>query len=181
MLILSLGCSIRTPEAQNDETGFAPLLKGNDIDDWYRKLRKDNESLAREVFHIEDGVLHVFNDSFPSEYQLNTGDNHTHGLLFSKKHYSRFILRFEYKWGERIANNFDEWQYDAGLYYHVTNDDIWPTGIEYQIRYDHRANRNHTGDLIRPDGIEYDWHQDPENNTYLHPVSYTHLTLPTIA
>lgn len=30
------------------------------------------------------------------------------------------------------ANNFKQYQYDTGVYYHVTKDDVWPLGIEYQ-------------------------------------------------
>ena len=90
-------------------------------------------------------------------------------FFYSNKKYSKFILRFEYKWGEKIANNFNEWQYDAGVYYHVVNENIWPTGIEYQIRYDHTKNRNHTGDLIRPEGVKYDWYFDEITDTYRHP------------
>ncbi|MGB0372820.1 MAG: family 16 glycoside hydrolase [Opitutales bacterium] len=64
------------------------------------------------------------------------------------------------KWGTGIANNFDKWQYDAGLYYHVVDDKIWPRGIEYQVRYDHTQNRSHTGDFIGP---KLDWYtQDGE-------------------
>ena len=98
---------------------------------------------------------------------------HTHGLVYSKKSYSKYILRFEYKWGNKILNNFKQWEYDAGVYYHVSNDKVWPVGIEYQIRYDHINSRNHTGDLIRPGGAKYDWYateaKKVKNKTYLHP------------
>ena len=97
--------------------------------------------MAIKVYAIEDGMVHVFNDDFPDEYELNTGENATHGLFYTNKNYSKYILRFEYKWGKRIANNFDQWQYDAGCYYHVFDDKIWPKGIEYQVRYNHIENK----------------------------------------
>jgi len=34
--------------------------------------------LARKVFAIERGMVHVFNDQFPDEYELDTGENGTH-------------------------------------------------------------------------------------------------------
>lgn len=86
-----------------------------------------------------------------------------------KKAYSKYILRFEYKWGERLADNFGKWQYDAGVYYHVINDKVWLTGIEYQIGYDHTKSRNHTDDLIRPGGADYDWFCTEDAKFYLHP------------
>ena len=152
-----------------DEDGFEILFNGKDFDGWYLKIRNGNDSLAQKVFAIEDHTVHVFNADFPDEYELNTGENNTHGLFYTKKKYSMYILKFEYKWGSRISNNFDRWQYDAGVYYHVTDDAIWPTGIEYQVRYDQTTKRNHTGDLIRPKGVKYDWYSSKEGETYLHP------------
>ncbi|KQC28691.1 3-keto-disaccharide hydrolase [Flagellimonas eckloniae] len=151
-----------------EEKGFKTIFNGKNLDGWYLKIRSRDLELAKKVFTVENEMIHVFGDSFPKEYNLNTGANDTHGLIYSEKAYSKYILRFEYKWGDRIANNFDKWQYDAGVYYHVINDKVWPTGIEYQIRYDHTTSRNHTGDLIRPSGADYDWFCN-EEEIYLHP------------
>ncbi|WP_299780765.1 DUF1080 domain-containing protein [uncultured Formosa sp.] len=151
------------------EDGFVDLFNGKNFDGWYLKIRSGDAEMAKKIFAIEDDMIHVFNADFPNQYKLNTGENDTHGLIYSKKAYSKYILKFEYKWGNRIANNFNKWQYDAGVYYHVVNDAVWPVGIEYQIRYDHITNTNHTGDLIRPKGAEYDWYSNQTGNTYLHP------------
>ncbi|MDF7823551.1 DUF1080 domain-containing protein [Pontiellaceae bacterium B12227] len=149
--------------------GFKPLFNGENWDGWYLKLRSGDQEMADKVFAIEDGVVHVFNKNFPAEYNLNTGTNDTHGLFYTKKKYSKYIFRFEYKWGTRIANNFGQWQYDAGCYYHVIDDKIWPVGIEYQIRYNQITKRNHTGDLIRPGGADYLWFPGVDGKTFLHP------------
>ncbi|MEP5341641.1 MAG: DUF1080 domain-containing protein [Algibacter sp.] len=155
---------------KNSETdGFRNLFNGENFDGWYLKLRNGDEALAQKVFSIEDHMIHVFNDSFPNEYKLGTGENETHGLFYTNKKYSKYILKFEYKWGNRIANNFERWQYDAGVYYHVIDDKVWPTGIEYQIRYNHITSKNHTGDLIRPKGTSYDWYSTKDGKAYLHP------------
>lgn len=149
--------------------GFKRLFNGKDWDGWYLKIRNGDAELAGKVFSIENGMVHIFNSEFPDVYELGTDENNTHGLFYTKKKYSKYHLRFEYKWGSRIANNFDAWQYDAGCYYHVIDDMIWPTGFEYQIRYDHTKARNHTGDLIRPGGTDYDWFSTENGKTYLHP------------
>lgn len=151
------------------EEGFKPLFNGKNFDGLYLKIRSGDEEMAKRVFAIDDGMVHVFDDSFPDEYNLNSGANDTHGLFYTKKTYSKYVLRFEYKWGDRIANNFGKWQYDAGVYYHVVDDKIWPKGIEYQIRYDHTKSRNHTGDLIRPGGTDYLWYPSEDGKTFLHP------------
>lgn len=174
-------------EGKSKEEGFVKLFNGENWDGWHFKLKSEDEDLALKVFAIEDGMVHVFKD-FPDSSGFNTGVNATHGLFYTNRKYSKYIFRFEYKWGEKIANNFDEWQYDAGCYYHVIDEMIWPTGIEYQVRYDHTKSSNHTGDLIRPAGVKYDWYAGEGGKTYLHPIDggkldtsggWMHLASPT--
>ena len=148
--------------------GFVTLFNGENWDGWYLKIRSGDDEMAKKVFSIDKGIVHVFKD-MPDSLDLDTGKNLTHGLFYTKKKYSKYILRFQYKWGHKITNNFKRWQYDAGVYYHVTNDEVWPTGIEYQVRYDQTKSRNHTGDLIRPTGVKYDWYSTPDGKTYLNP------------
>ncbi|MGJ8726334.1 MAG: 3-keto-disaccharide hydrolase [Roseibacillus sp.] len=164
-IFFSGGLSCAEPLA---EEGFETIFNGKDWEGWYLKIRSGDEELAKKVFAIEEGVIHVFNDQFPDDYEVDKKDNKTHGMLYYEKKCSHYVLRFDYKWGDKKANNFEEWQYDAGVYYHVIDDSIWPTGIEYQIRYDHTKDRNHTGDLIRPGKVRYDWFC-ADDFTYLHP------------
>lgn len=149
------------------EEGFVQLFNGKNFDGWHLKLKKDDSIMAKEVYAIEDGVVHVFKD-MPDSLNLNTGENATHGLFYTNKKYSKYILRFEYKWGEKITNNFDEWQYDAGCYYHVFDDKVWPKGLEYQVRYNHITERNHTGDFWGA-GVSLDWTATEDGKTFLLP------------
>lgn len=185
LLTLTVSATLSANASNHD--GFKELFNGKNWDGWYLKLRNGNQELAQRVFAINAGIVHVFDDSFPDKYELGTGKNHTHGMAYTKKTFSKFILRFDYKWGSKTANNFDKWQYDAGVYYHVVNDKIWPEGIEYQVRYDHLNNRNHTGDLI---GKNYLWFpsDDTKDATFLHPnkggkakpaEGWMHLASPT--
>ncbi|XMO85357.1 DUF1080 domain-containing protein [Algibacter sp. AS12] len=165
--LLSCGSlSKENKKASND--GFVKIFNGENWDGWHLKLRNGDEEMAKEVYAIEDGLVHVFKD-MPDSLNLATGENGTHGLFYTNKKYSKYILKFEYKWGKKITNNFDKWQYDAGVYYHVIDDKVWPTGIEYQIHYNHIKNENHTGDLIRPGGTDYQWYSTKDGKTFLHP------------
>ena len=128
------------------DSKFTPLFNGENLDGWYTKIKSGDAALANKVFAVEEGMVHVFNDEFPDKYELK-GNNDTHGLFYTNKEYSRFIFRFDYKWGKKVANNYHQFQYDAGCYYHVVNDRIWPIGIEYQVRYNDSTNENHTGDF----------------------------------
>jgi len=162
-IVFVMSLSITSLASAENNEGFKPLFNGKDFDGFYLKIRSGDEEMAKKVFAIENETIHVFNDEFPQEYKVDTDENDTHGLFFTKKKYSKYILRFEYKWGTRIANNFKQWQYDAGVYYHVTKDDVFPLGIEYQLRYNHLTGRNHSGDLIRPKSIDYLWFPDGKN------------------
>jgi len=142
-LIATLPFGLMAQKKKND--GFVSLFNGKDLTGWYLKIRSGDEELAKKVYTVDKGMVHVFKD-FPQEYELNTGKNATHGLFYTNKKYSKFIFRFEYKWGTGISNNFNQFQYDAGMYYHVVDDKIWPKDIEYQVRFDHTKNQNHTGD-----------------------------------
>lgn len=188
VLIILVNISITTAQKKTpSKNGFHTIFNGKNWDGWYLKLRSEDSEMAKKVFAIDDGMVHVFKN-MPDSLNLGTGENATHGLFYTKKKYSKYILRFEYKWGEKITNNFDRWQYDAGVYYHVVDDNVWPVGIEYQIRYNHKTGLNHTGDLIRPKGAGYDWYSTEDGKSYLNPKDggipedksdWMHLASPT--
>ncbi|MCV9389276.1 3-keto-disaccharide hydrolase [Reichenbachiella ulvae] len=144
---------------------YTPLFNGENWDGWYLKIRSGDPEEANRVFAIEDGMIHVFKNH-PDSFNLNQGNNKTHGLFYTEKKYSMYSFRFEYKWGDKIMNNFDQFQYDAGLYYHVYNDKIWPFGLEYQIRYDHTKNENHTGDYWAST-VQMQWYADENGRAAL--------------
>lgn len=162
MIVLFLVACGTSKKAKKSSDGFTKLFNGKNWDGWYLKIRKEDPELAKKVFQIENGMVHVFKE-VPEGSEVGNSDNPTHGLFYTNKTYSKFILKFEYKWGKNIANNYQQFQYDAGLYYHVVDDKIWPTGIEYQVRYNPENNKNHTGDYwgLAP----YDWTAD-ENNQF---------------
>jgi len=149
------------------EDGFTNIFNGKDLEGWYVKIRSEDEAVAKQVFKVnEQGWIHVFDEPFKDGEELDTGKNDTHGMIYSVKSYSRFILRFEYKWGKKRLNNFGKYQYDAGMYYHIYDDKIWPGGVEYQIRYNHLKNKNHTGDFWAAGKTRFQWYAN-ENKHYL--------------
>ncbi|WP_282165538.1 3-keto-disaccharide hydrolase [Cellulophaga baltica] len=166
LITLVISCS-STKKASVSDDGFVALFNGKNWEGWYLKLKNGDHEMAKKVYAIDNGMVHVFKN-MPDSLDLGTGENGTHGLFYTNKKYSKYILRFEYKWGTKITNNFERWQYDAGIYYHVTDDKIWPTGIEYQIRYNHVSNANHTGDFITG-GTSLNWFAAKDSSTFLLP------------
>ncbi|PQJ76599.1 3-keto-disaccharide hydrolase [Polaribacter glomeratus] len=160
ILITISACKMQQTKA--DMTGFVSLFNGENWEGWYLKIRNNDADLANKVFQIENGMIHVFKE-VPEGSEVANGKNPTHGLFYTDKAYSKYILKFEYKWGKNKANNYPMFQYDAGLYYHVIDDAIWPKGIEYQVRYNPEIDKNHTGDYwgLAP----YNWTSN-ENNEF---------------
>lgn len=163
LLWFFFGLSCSTPKSLIDD-GFTTLFNGKNWEGWHLKIKNDSTELAEKVFEIDNDMVHVYKD-IPDSLGFNTGENATHGMFYTNKKYSKFILKFEYKWGSKIYNNFDQFQYDAGMYYHVIDDKIWPVGFEYQVRYDHIRNKNHTGDFWAPPGTKLQWFAD-SNGTF---------------
>ena len=159
----------KTDEAADGGKGFTALFNGKNYDGWYIKLKDGDEALGKKVFAIEDGMIHVFGEGWPDEIDLDEGTDATIGMLYTKKSFSRYHLKFKYKWGKKKANYFAKWQYDAGVYYHISDDKVFPTGVEFQIHYVPKKDDNRTGDLIRPPGQKYDWYFNPETSEYLNP------------
>lgn len=159
-------CS-KVEERQAKYTGkYTHLFNGKDFDGWTLETRAGGQALAEQVFSVGDsGEVHVYKD-FEDGYQLNSGTD-THGMMWTNESFSRYSFKFEYKWGKKIFSNFDEMQYDAGCYYHVFEQEIWPSGLEYQVRYNHLTNENHTGDFWAAN-FSLIWFAD-SNDRYLAP------------
>jgi hypothetical protein len=165
VVLISCTYSCKTSYQAKNPEGFVPLFNGKDMSNWDLKLRNGDTEMAKQVYAVDKGVIHVFKN-FPDSFGMKTNKSTTHGLFYTKKKYDRFILKFEYKWGKKIYNNFHQFQYDAGCYYHVFNDKIWPDGIEYQVRYNHVTKKNHTGDFWASNTL-FQWYSDTTKNQFL--------------
>ncbi|CAA6680221.1 MULTISPECIES: DUF1080 domain-containing protein, partial [unclassified Lentimonas] len=140
--------------ASND--GYSAPVSGDNLQGWTKMYRDALDPLADDVFQLnEAGVLHIYKD-FPLGYCSDEPGNPTHAMLFTEKRYSRYILRFEYKWGNNLLNNYRQFQYDSGVFYHVTKENVWPRALEFQVRYDHVNDVNYTGD-IWGNGMKFKW------------------------
>lgn len=136
------------------------LFNGRDFAGWRLLTRKAEVGLGEKVFSIaEGGVIHVYRD-FEDGYQLDTGENDTHAIRVTEKSYRNYRFSWDCKWGAKKLNNFAKYQYDAGMFYHVQQAKVWPQGFEYQIRYDHRSDQNHTGDVWNC-GVAFRWSKGP--------------------
>lgn len=158
LLLVVLSCSTSKKLATTND-GFVSLFNGKDLNNWKLSIRKGDSTEAATVFSIDKGMVHVFKN-YPDSMGIKERKSDTHGLMYTRQKYSHYIFRFEYKWGKKIFNNFHQFQYDAGCYYHVFNDKIWPDGIEYQVRYNNVTGKNHTGDFWASNTL-FQWTEGP--------------------
>ncbi len=139
------------------EDGYSQLFNGKDFDDWTLLLRDGTPEEMKMVYTIaDDGTLHFFRD-LPNGHGEVVRKNATHGVMATKRNYSHYSLKFEYKWGTKLFNNHSDFQYDAGVFYHITELKVFPVGLQYQVRYNHLVNQNHTGDFIAS-GVQMQWY-----------------------
>ncbi|MDW5290297.1 DUF1080 domain-containing protein [Formosa sp. PL04] len=101
-----------------------------------------------------------------------------YGVAVTKKEYSTYDLKFEFKWGERrFAPRLDEIR-DAGLLYHCqVGTYAWPPSLEYQIQ------EGDTGDLWNILGCHSDVLKEGEiikieNHDYSRSKKWTNVEKP---
>lgn len=145
------------------ETGFKPLFNGKNFDDWVLLLRDGTKEESKQVYTInEDGTLHFFRDLPAGSGNGPERRNAFHGVMATKKSYSKYHLKFEYKWGKKLVNNYDQYQYDAGVFYHIMKLEVFPKGLQYQVRFNHEENKNHSGDFIAS-RVKMQWYSEDGN------------------
>ena len=133
-----------------EEEGFVPLFDGTSLSDWTSARELAGGESAFSV-NEEDKTIHVYAGKEADSQQKTD-------CLTTKKEYSHYILKLEYKWaGKRFAPRTD-WDRDAGLLFHVHGDlkKVWPFSLEMQIGESpadkkhgkKKDGRFHTGDLF---------------------------------
>jgi Domain of Unknown Function (DUF1080) len=110
------------------------LFDGHNLDhfDTFLKSHGLNDD-PDHVFHVEKGVIHVSGKEF--------------GYIITKKEFSNYYLRAEFKWGEGTYAPREGRARDSGILYHIHGPQkVWPTSIEFQIL------EGGTGDFWLTDG-----------------------------
>lgn len=128
------------------QTGFHPLFNGKDLTGWSPVLEnaapgKDPQGLVT----THDGVVHMYQN-------VKAGELAPFGFVVSDASFSRYHLRFQYRWGgKKFAPRAGNIR-DAGIIYHAYESTrVWPRGIENQVQ------EGDTGDLIWCDSSGMTW------------------------
>ena len=139
LLVLPLlaGLTAFVPLRGDEPAGPSPLFNGKDLAGWTKFLNhkdgSDPRADPRDVFKVEDGVIHVSGEEF--------------GCLTTEKEYENYHLKLEYKWGTKKWPPRENVVRDSGILYHVIGaEKVWPKSIECQIQ------EHDTGDFYLVDG-----------------------------
>ncbi|MEM9080603.1 MAG: sulfatase-like hydrolase/transferase [Verrucomicrobiota bacterium] len=139
------------PALVKNDDGFIPLFNGKNFDGWFSARNKDPDNFGHFSINEKEEAIHVYAGCEPNSPQQTD-------VISTKKEFSHFILKMEYKW---LKNRFaprTDWDRDAGLLFHCHGDPhkIWPLCIEMQIgespgdkkHQKGSGGRFHTGDLF---------------------------------
>src|SRR5262244_348010 len=101
---------------------LTPLFDGTSLNNFDIVLRGEGISSDPDhIFTVENGTVHVSGKKF--------------GYFITKKEYSNYYLRAEFKWGEGTYAPKLGKARDSGILYHVVGEQkVWPRSIELQIQ-----------------------------------------------
>jgi len=133
-LFLSLFCAVASAQ-DTAELSWQPLFNCKNLDDWdiFIAGQPDNKD-KHGYFTIHDEMIHTYRDTDPEKRV-------SYGVIMTKKEYSYYRLRFEYKWGTKKFALRKTTRRDAGLLFHCFGLDRkkwvaggFPQSVECQVQ-----------------------------------------------
>jgi len=112
-------------EPLSPNSGPIQLFNGKNFDGLYTWLQDTKYEDPRQVFTVEDGMIHISGDGM--------------GYICTKQHYQDYHLVVEYRWGDRTWLERKTLTKDTGLIVHCDKPDgncwgVFMAGIEAQIQ-----------------------------------------------
>jgi len=130
VLVVSFMLSNVRADEKQGEPIWQTLFNGKDLKNWDIIIRGQKPSMGEDpdkIFQIHDGIIHVYKSA-------EDGTEVPFGFFITKKEYSHYHLRFEFKWGEKKFIPRYNMRRDAGVLYHVVGKKkVWPRSLELQI------------------------------------------------
>ena len=120
--------SVSTAFCQQKEEGFVPLFNGKDLEGWTSARTTGEGDFGPFSVNEKEKAIHVYAGK-------EDGSKQKTDCLNTKKEYSHYVLKLEYKWLENRFAPRTDWDRDAGLCFHVHGDvtKVWPWCLEMQI------------------------------------------------
>jgi hypothetical protein len=121
--LVLFGCSHKMHSSKSSNNGNAS--------DWYTYAKDHKYDNAGEVYQFTDSMMRLHGEKV--------------GYLMSKKSYTDFELKLEYRWNMEPAYQRGTGKKNSGVMYNVPDtarDMLWPAGIQFQVK------EGATGDFI---------------------------------
>ncbi|HXG08452.1 MAG TPA: DUF1080 domain-containing protein [Gemmataceae bacterium] len=113
-VLIALAGTLASPADEKGE-GTIKLFNGKDLTGWKKFVDPKSKADPDKIFTVKDGVIVV--------------DGSVNGYLITEKEYGNYVLRLQWRWGEKVARGRN-----SGVFVHVSGPDkIWPKGIEAQL------------------------------------------------
>ena len=107
---------------------WKPLFNGKDFAGFYTHVEGQGRNKdPKGYFSVQDSSIRTYAN-------LIEGESVTFGYVVTKKEYCHFRLRFQFKWGTKRFAPRAAVKRDAGLMFHMGNDELWPRCVQYQIQ-----------------------------------------------
>ena len=108
-----------------NNTGFKPLFTATNRADWYIALgRGPLPADTNQLVKVEQNLIHMY-------WSQTNGSLQPFGYIATKREFSDYNLRFEYRWGTKRFGSRTQSKRDAGVIYHMFGqDNVWPNGVE---------------------------------------------------
>lgn len=123
----ALGLASVPVGAGGGKSEWVKLFNGKDLSGWTVFLNpKAKDADPKKTFSVKDGMIHCEGMPF--------------GYLLTDKEYGDYVLKVQWKWGDKLAPN--QKVRNSGVFVHVNGENkIWPKAVEAQLM------ENHAGDF----------------------------------
>lgn len=132
---------------------WTPLFNGKNLDGFdtflgmYEPDRLNDD--PQNIVSVQNGEIHIYKDA-------EQGSKVPFGYIVTKKEYSHYHLRFEYRWGDKKFAPRTEVVRDSGVIFHMVGPNkVWPRGVECQVQ------EKDTGDIFTVHGTQVTTTVDP--------------------
>ena len=126
----SLGADLSGASAPPEDAGWISLFNGHDVADWDFYQEKVGNKDRNHVVTVHDRVIHILGSTYTGDTQPGFGH------LATRREYSNYHLRADFKWGTRRYAPREHAKRNSGILYHMAPNAgaIWPDSIEFQIQ-----------------------------------------------
>jgi hypothetical protein len=136
VLALTVACRQEKKNKDENKISTGEAMQQKSSKDWKQLFGKNDYELVIDSDTISgEDIFQVNNGKIKAMYRYKDSAVSPIAMIISKKKYSFYDLKLEYKWGNRKFRPRLDRKRDAGVLLHATTiQKVWPASLEYQIQ-----------------------------------------------